>query len=144
MHSRNTQREGEPSIGTLTTVGERMPCPLCEEIERAIRFHRQREQKPVIRRETFESAIPRLLGFDVREPEWHDPDAQLRDLVGTHKVVRKAKRKLTSKQKRRSKKMSRAMSKVNRKARKKDGSLKKGWTQQKIMKEAHKEAGRMK
>ena len=121
-----------------------MPCPLCREIEKAIKYHRERRQEPVIRRETFESAIPRLLGFDVREPEWHEPGGSVGDILGTHKAVRKVKRKLTSKQKRRANKMSRAMSKVNRKARKKDGSLKKGWSQQKIMKEAHKEAGRMK
>lgn len=117
-----------------------MACPICD----AVRALVNREQQPLIRRETFESALPRALGFDVREPQWHDPSANLGDIVGTHKAVRKVKRKLTPKQKRRANKMSRAMSKVNRKARKKDGSLKKGWSQQKIMKEAHKEAGRMK
>ena len=114
-----------------------MPCPVCDWIKDVLNRPRA---PPVLREEQFATAIPRALGFDVREPEWHEPGGKVRDVIGTHKVVRR----LTPKQKRRANKMSRAMSKVSRKARKKDGSLKKGWSQSRIMKEAHKEVERMK
>jgi len=45
--------------------------------------------------------------------------------------------KQSRKQKKRSKMLSKNLATVNKKARKKDGSLKKGWTQSKIMKTAH-------
>lgn len=53
-----------------------------------------------------------------------------------------SKKKRTSKQVRRARTMSKAMKKTNGKARKKDGSFKKGWSQSRVMKDAHKECHR--
>jgi hypothetical protein len=54
-------------------------------------------------------------------------------------------RKISSKSKKQSKILSEELKKANKKGRKKDGSLKKGYTQSRIMKEAHKaKAKRMK
>jgi hypothetical protein len=59
--------------------------------------------------------------------------------------VQVAKRKLSSKAKKQSKILAEELKKANKRARKKDGSLKKGYTQSRIMKEAHKaKAKRMK
>jgi len=54
----------------------------------------------------------------------------------------KKKQKRTRRQTKRSRAMARAMKAVNGKARKKDGSFKKGWSQSRIMKDAHKECHR--
>jgi len=54
-------------------------------------------------------------------------------------------RKISSKSKKQSKILSEELKKANKRGRKKDGSLKKGYTQSRIMKEAHKaKAKRMK
>jgi hypothetical protein len=45
--------------------------------------------------------------------------------------------KQSRKQKKRSKMLSKNLATVNKKARKKDGSLKKGWSQRRIMQTAH-------
>ena len=52
--------------------------------------------------------------------------------------------KESKKRKRRDPKMKRALRKANQKARKKDGSLKKGWSQSRVMKEAHRIKKRLK
>jgi len=52
-------------------------------------------------------------------------------------VRKRVTRKLTGKALKRSRILQRALKAVNAKARKKDGSLKKGWSQSRIMKEAH-------
>jgi len=57
-------------------------------------------------------------------------------------VVRKAARSKAGKAAGR--RLSRSLAAVNKKARKKSGDLKKGWSQSRIMKEAHKMAKRMK
>jgi hypothetical protein len=55
------------------------------------------------------------------------------------------KRKISSKAKKQSKILAEELKKSNKRARKKDGSLKKGYTQSRIMKEAHRaKARRMK
>jgi len=54
------------------------------------------------------------------------------------KVADKVKRKRSAKSKRSSKMLSKNLKKINGKARKKNGELKKGWTQARIMREAHK------
>lgn len=54
----------------------------------------------------------------------------------------KKKPKRSKPQTKRARTMSRAMKTTNGKARKKDGSFKKGWSQSRIMKEAHKECHR--
>ncbi len=54
-------------------------------------------------------------------------------------VKRKARRGATVA----SRKLSRALKQVNKKARKKSGEFKKGWTQTRVMKEAHRIKGRM-
>ena len=54
----------------------------------------------------------------------------------------KAKRRSTKKDRANRKAMSKALTNVNRRARKKNGELKKGWTQSRIMSAAHKECRR--
>ena len=54
----------------------------------------------------------------------------------------KAKRRATKKDRANRKAMSKALKNVNGRARKKNGQLKKGWTQSKIMSAAHKECRR--
>ena len=54
----------------------------------------------------------------------------------------KAVRKTSAKQKRRAKMMSKSMKAIRSKAYKKNGQLKKGWSQSRIMKEAHKDCNR--
>lgn len=54
----------------------------------------------------------------------------------------KGKRKQTKSQKARSKNLSKAMSKANSMGRLKNGSLRRGWTQAKIMKTAHRLANK--
>lgn len=49
----------------------------------------------------------------------------------------KAKRKQSPKQKARAKKMSKAMKMLTPRAKKKDGTFKRGWDQRRIMREAH-------
>lgn len=69
------------------------------------------------------------------------------ELVGDSRPVRKADRVVKRKVKRgatkASKKLGRALKEINKKARKKNGDLKKGYTQGRIMKDAHKLAKRM-
>lgn len=69
------------------------------------------------------------------------------ELVGDSRPVRKADRVVKEKVKRgatkASRKLSRALKEVNKKAKKKNGDLKKGYTQSRIMKDAHKLAKRM-
>jgi hypothetical protein len=52
--------------------------------------------------------------------------------------------KVAKRRTRRNPKMKRALRKANAKARKKDGSLKKGWSQSRVMKEAHRIKKRLK
>lgn len=53
-------------------------------------------------------------------------------------AVAKKVRRQSKKQKNRSKKLSAAMKSVNKKARKKNGQLKSGWSQRRILQTAHK------
>ena len=66
----------------------------------------------------------------------------LLDSVAPTASKEQAVRKTTAKQKRRQKMMSKAMKQVRVRACKKNGQLKKGWTQSRIMREAHKECNR--
>jgi len=68
-------------------------------------------------------------------------DAATSHAVAESRPVRKADRVVKRKVKRgattASRKLSRALKEVNKKARKKNGDLKKGWSQSRIMKTAH-------
>jgi glutaredoxin len=66
----------------------------------------------------------------------YSPQARKADRV----VKRKVKRGATKA----SRKLGRALKEVNRKARKKNGDFKKGFTQSRVMRDAHKLARRMK
>ncbi len=66
----------------------------------------------------------------------YSPQARKADRV----VKRKVKRGATKA----SRKLGRALKQINNKARKKNGDFKKGWSQSKVMRDAHKLARRMK
>ena len=71
---------------------------------------------------------------------------RLQDSERESEGTRLSNRKLAQRKKRKGKpdpKMSRALKKANAMGRKKNGSLKKGWTQGKIMKKAHQLRRRM-
>jgi len=57
-------------------------------------------------------------------------------------VAKKVVRPLTKQAKKRAKILSQELKAANKRARKKSGGLKKGWSQSRIMKEAHKKAQR--
>lgn len=69
------------------------------------------------------------------------------EMVGDSRPVRKADRVVKRKVKRgatkASKKLGRALKEINKKARKKNGDFKKGYTQGRVMRDAHKLAKRM-
>lgn len=69
------------------------------------------------------------------------------ELVADSRPVRKADRIVKKKVKRgataASRKLSRALKQVNKKAKKKNGAFKKGYTQSRVMRDAHKLAKRM-
>ena len=69
----------------------------------------------------------------VRNEIAYDPRVRALDTRAKSKV----KRKLGAQAVKRTRLLQRALKFVNAKARKKDGSLKKGWSQSRIMKEAH-------
>lgn len=54
------------------------------------------------------------------------------------RLKKQVTRKLTGKALKRSRLLQKALKMVNQKARKKDGTLRQGWSQSRIMKEAHK------
>jgi len=62
---------------------------------------------------------------------------------GSLAIAGKVKQSRSRKTKKRDKTMSKAMKKVSKKARLKSGKMKKGWSQSRIMREAHKECKRM-
>ena len=74
-----------------------------------------------------------------RSPQVRALDSAVRSTISS------VPRKISSKSKKQSKILSEELKKANKRGRKKDGSLKKGYTQSRIMKEAHKaKAKRMK
>jgi hypothetical protein len=73
------------------------------------------------------------------------PQVRALDSAVRAATVQVVKRKVSSKSKKQSKLLAEELKKANKRARKKDGSLKKGYTQSRIMKEAHRaKAKRMK
>ena len=125
-----------------------MACPICKTIKDILTLS-ERRQEPLFREEDVIRFIPELLGFDTRDPAWHRPGKtrdQIGPVLGTHWLAQGAlekmkpnqKRKSTAAGKKRRKMMSKNLKAVNVRARKKNGDLKKGWNQSRIMKAAQK------
>ena len=128
-----------------------MACPTCDKIRSFLRLEDTHMQEPIISREAFERFLPELLGFDTSQPEWHTPGRtrdQVREVLRTHRFApsrvqpsimapepRRSMKRTKSGNKRR-KCMSKNLKLTNARARKKNGQLKKGWDQARIMKTA--------
>lgn len=120
-----------------------MACPICKTIKDIVTLS-ERRQEPLFTEEQFVKFIPELLGFDTSDAAWHTP-GKTRDQIGpvlrTHKFAQELsapkKRRTTKAGNKRRKSMAKNLKIANGRGRKKNGDLKKGWSQKKIMATAH-------